>query len=72
MKKISKRFIDLFFSERLGHFINQQIEKIEEINRKYATPKVTLTPTKKWILLFLRFYVLFLLAILFYKFCTII
>ena len=45
-----------------------QFEKIAEINRKYATPKVEMTPTVRVALLFLRCYLLFLVGILFYKF----
>ena len=47
-----------------------QFEKIAEINRRYATPKVEMTPMVRMALLFLRCYLLFLVAILFYKFFT--
>ena len=47
-----------------------QFEKIAEINRRYATPKVEMTPAVRAALLFLRCYLLFLVGILFYKFFT--
>ncbi|MBF0298964.1 MAG: hypothetical protein HQK51_09615 [Oligoflexia bacterium] len=72
MKKVPKKFITIIFSERLGHFINEQIEKIERINRKYAVPKVTMTPTARRILMVLRFYLIFLVGVLVYKFWTVI
>ena len=58
--------IYLWFRRGLGNFRN----KISEINRRYATPRVQMTPMVKVALLFLRFYLIFLVGILLYKFIT--
>jgi hypothetical protein len=44
------------------------IEKIREINEKYKNPKIKTTGLVKVWLLFLRFYLIFLVAVLIYKF----
>ena len=46
--------------------------KIAEINQRYATPRVQMTPLVKFALLFLRLYLIFLVGILFYKFFTLV
>ena len=51
----------------LGRF-----EKIREINRKYAKPRITMTPAVKFALLMLRIYLLLLVGLLFYKFFTLV
>jgi len=43
---------------------------IREINRKYKTPRVTMTPAVRFALLVLRVYLLLLLLLIFYKFFT--
>jgi len=47
-------------------------DRIREINRKFATPHVKMTPGVKFALLMLRIYLLLLVAILFFKFFTLI
>jgi len=42
------------------------------INRKYAHPKITMSPVVKAALLLLRLYLIFLVALLAYKFYTIV
>ncbi|MFZ1127384.1 hypothetical protein [Methanoregula sp.] len=42
------------------------------INRKYAHPKITMSPAVKAALLLLRLYLIFLVALLAYKFYTIV
>jgi hypothetical protein len=46
------------------------LEKIREINRKYATPRITMSRTVKFSLLMLRLYLVFLVILLGYKFWT--
>ncbi len=53
-------------------FFARRFVKIAEINRKYATPHVKMTRAVKLSLLFLRIYLLFLVAILFFKFFTLV
>ena len=52
----------------LGDFFDRRFSKIREINRKYRTPHVEMTPAVKFALLFLRLYLLFLVGLLFFKF----
>jgi hypothetical protein len=56
----------------LDKFFARRFEKITEINRKYRTPRIAMTRMTRIALLLLRIYLLFLVAILFYKFFTII
>lgn len=56
---------------RIKNFIGRRFKKINEINKKYATPQIKMTPQVKLALLILRLYLLFLVAILAYKFATI-
>lgn len=57
---------------RIKKFFEKRFKKINEINKKYATPQIKMTPQVKLALLILRIYLLFLVAILAYKFTTII
>ncbi len=45
-------------------------DKIGEINRKYATPTIRMSPMTRVALLALRFYLIFLVLLLLYKFVT--
>ncbi|MGA2642288.1 MAG: hypothetical protein ABSG21_15445 [Spirochaetia bacterium] len=47
-------------------------DRIHEINRRFRTPHVKMTPGVKFALLMLRIYLLLLVAILFFKFFTLI
>jgi hypothetical protein len=58
--------------KRAKAFIERRFAKITEINKKYATPQIKMTPQVKLALLVLRLYLLFLVAILAYKFTTIV
>jgi hypothetical protein len=51
-------------------YLRQQYSVITEINRKYATPRITMSRGVKLSLLFLRLYLLFLVILLGYKFLT--
>lgn len=46
--------------------------RVREINQKFRTPHVKMTPGVKFALLLLRVYLLLLVGILFFKFFTLI
>ncbi len=46
------------------------VEKIREINQRYATPRIQMSPMVRLALLTLRLYLLVLVALLAYKFFT--
>jgi len=48
------------------------VAAVVAINRKYAHPKITMSPAVKASLLLLRLYLLFLVVLLAYKFYTIV
>lgn len=54
----------------LKAFFARRFERIAEINRKYRTPRIAMTPLTRIVLLLLRIYLLLLVAILFYKLIT--
>jgi hypothetical protein len=56
---------------RVRGFLGRQLSVIAEINRKYATPRITMSPWVKLSLLLLRLYLIFLVILLGYKFLTI-
>ena len=55
---------------RLTEYIRRQYSFITEINRKYATPRITMSRWVKISLLFLRVYLIFLVLLLGYRFLT--
>jgi len=58
------------FGMRIGGVIQGWADKITEINRRYATPRITMSPGVRIALLFLRLYLAFLVLLLAYKFWT--
>lgn len=58
-------------SQRVKEFFESRFSVIAEINRKYSKPRISMTPTTRIALLLLRIYLLLLVALLFYKFATI-
>jgi flagellar biosynthesis/type III secretory pathway M-ring protein FliF/YscJ len=48
--------------------IKSLMDQIREINRKYATPEIEMTPFVKWCLLGLRVYLLLLVLLMIIKF----
>jgi hypothetical protein len=54
----------------LKNFFSHNYAKIREINQKYATPNVEMSKWVKLSLLSLRFYLIFLVGLLIYKFIT--
>ena len=57
---------------RVRDFLGRQYSVITEINRKYATPRITMSPGVKFSLLLLRLYLIFLVILLGYKFLTLV
>ncbi|HLP44300.1 MAG TPA: hypothetical protein VK469_00025 [Candidatus Kapabacteria bacterium] len=62
-------FKDLFLRP-LKNFYDNALAQISEINRKYKTPQVKTTPMVKFSLVLLRVYLFVLIAMLVYKFIT--
>ncbi|HPS23927.1 MAG TPA: hypothetical protein PLM60_11055 [Methanoregulaceae archaeon] len=60
------------FGERIGSILGEFTGKIRQINQKYAKPTITLSRGAKFSLLALEIYLIFLVALLAYKFWTII
>lgn len=56
--------------EQIKTIIHMWAEKIRKINRKYATPRITMSRWVKFALLMLRLYLIFLVLLLGYKFWT--
>jgi hypothetical protein len=54
----------------LKNFFSHNYTKIREINKKYATPNIEMSKWVKFALLSLRFYLIFLVGLLVYKFIT--
>ncbi len=54
----------------IREFFSHNFAKVSEINRKYAKPNVEMSKWVKGSLLFLRFYLIFLVGLLLYKFIT--
>ena len=54
----------------MGRFFKSNFVKIAEINRRYSTPGIKITPSVRISLLCLRVYLLALVGLLIYKFIT--
>jgi hypothetical protein len=52
--------------------IGGNFEKVRAINRRYAHPRLTISPAVRVCLLILRLYLLFLVGLLAYKFVAIV
>ncbi len=68
LRSILNRLFGIF----LLRGISNVLAKAREINRKYSKPRVQMTPLVKLSLFMLRVYLLFLVAILAFKFWTLI
>jgi hypothetical protein len=64
--------IETVLGERIGSVIHEFTGKIRSINQKYSTPTIKLSTGAKIALLLLEIYLIFLVALLAYKFWTII
>jgi hypothetical protein len=59
--------------ERLpGRIVGGWTAKVREINQKYKSPRLQMTPLVKFSLLTLRLYLILLVIILVYKFYTVV
>lgn len=58
--------------KQLKNFYEQHFERIIEINEKYNSPRIIMSPTVKFALIALRFYLVFIVGLLIYKFITLI
>jgi len=56
--------------KQIKRFYEDNFEKIIEINEKYANPKIEISPAVKFSLLMLKFYLLFIVGLMIYKFIT--
>jgi hypothetical protein len=54
------------------HALSDQVARIRTINHRYATPRIAVSPVVRWSLLALRIYLLMLVALLGYKFVSIV
>jgi hypothetical protein len=52
--------------------VADQIEQVRAVNRRYAKPRLTMSPAVRWSLLGLRLYLLVLVGLLAYKFVTVV
>ena len=57
--------------QSIGTVMAGQVEKIHEINRRYATPRIKMSTAVRASLLTLRVYLIVLVGLLVYKFITI-
>jgi hypothetical protein len=49
-----------------------QIEAVRAVNRRFAKPRLTMSPAVQWSLIALRVYLLVLVGLLAYKFITLV
>ncbi len=56
----------------LRSMLSGNIAKVRAINARYAHPRLVMSPAVRWSLLALRIYLLTLVALLFYKFYTLV
>ncbi len=62
--------LEIVFGQRIGSVFRGWTDKIQEINKKYEKPRITMSPGVKIALLFLRVYLILLVILLGYKFWT--
>ena len=60
------------FLYALRTMLARQVEQVRAINRRFAEPRLTMSPTVRWALLILRLYLLSLVGLLGYKFITVV
>jgi hypothetical protein len=59
-------------NDALRTMVASQVEQVRAINRRYAKPRLQMSQPVRWALLSLRFYLLTLVGLLFYKFITVV
>ncbi len=55
---------------KIKRFFQTRFSAVAEINKRYATPRIKITPVVRFALLSLRVYLFILVLILIYKFIT--
>ena len=60
------------FTHALRMMVARQVEQVRAINRRFAKPRLTMSPAVRWALLILRLYLLSLVGLLGYKFITVV
>lgn len=68
MSKVNGRYV----LNNIKEYFEKRFARIIEINRKYSKPRIAMSPLTRMALLMLRIYLLLLVAILLYKFITIV
>ncbi len=58
--------------EQIMDSIKDFIQTLRDINEKYKTPHIRMTPMVSWSLLLLRIYLFGMIAVLLYKFVTVV
>jgi len=56
------------FGHALQSVVSDGLQKVREINRRYAKPRIAMSPAVRLALLVLRIYLLLLVGLLIYKF----
>jgi hypothetical protein len=59
-------------AQALYRMFVRQVDHIRAINRRYAQPRLAMSPAVRWALLSLRLYLLTLVGLLAYKFITVV
>jgi hypothetical protein len=60
------------FTHVLRSVVSEGAQKVREINRRYAKPRIAMSPAVRIALLVLRIYLLVLVGLLVYKFYTVV
>ena len=60
------------FLHVLSTMVARQVDQVRAINRRFAKPRLTMSPAVRWALLILRLYLLVLVGLLAYKFITVV
>ncbi|MGD0763297.1 MAG: hypothetical protein ABR929_08930 [Roseiarcus sp.] len=60
------------FIHALRMMVARQVEQVRAINRRFAKPRLTMSPAVQWALLILRLYLLALVGLLGYKFISVV
>ena len=61
-----------YIKDKIIEFFLDGIRRVQEINKKYSKPRITMTPTVKVSLLVLRIYLIVIMGLLLYKFITLV
>ena len=56
----------------LSHALSDNLARIRAINQRYAVPRLAMAPAVRWSLLALRIYLPLLVALLGYRFVTLV